>query len=146
MKKYLSLIVIMFFILLVSGCGRVRNQRQRSQSGSEFQMSTPSRKSSRNVSFRNPLAELRRFCRELEKNGDSYTVYEWAEAAERYNQIEMALLEYHYTDEEHKEIGYLEGKCAGYLARGVKNGEEKAEIRMEAAERGFNEVTSDIEW
>lgn len=89
---------------------------------------------------------MRSFCKELEKNSDKYTVYEWANAVDRYEQIELELLEYHYTDAEHEEIGYLEGKCAGYLARGVKNGEEKAEIRMEAAERGFEEVTSDIEW
>lgn len=148
-------IVLFFGFCFMCSCGSSDGPRERmaringegaeiGSNGNQYKSAGRGRKS--NVGSHNPLSKLRRFCNELEKNSSSYTIYEWADAADEYSRIEAELLEQHYNDAEHEEIGYLKGKCAGYLARGVKKSEEKMEIQIEAAERGFDEVVGEIDW
>lgn len=148
-------IVLFFGFCFMCSCGSSDGPRERmaringesaeiGSNGHQNKSACRGRKSI--VGSHNPLSKLRRFCDELEKNSSSYTIYEWADAADEYSRIEAELLKYNYDDAEHEEIGYLKGKCAGYLAKGVKEGEEKIEIQLEAAERGFDEVAGNLDW
>ncbi|MBR7019163.1 MAG: hypothetical protein IKH99_10030 [Prevotella sp.] len=67
---------------------------------------------------------LEKFSKELRDNSQYYTVDEWKKAGEEFLDIrkEIKKHELDYTAEQKKKIGVLEGKCAGYMAKGVKNG------------------------
>jgi hypothetical protein len=67
---------------------------------------------------------LEKFSHELRDNSQYYTVDEWKRAGEEFLDIrrEIKKHEFDYTAEQKKKIGVLEGKCAGYMAKGVKNG------------------------
>ena len=68
--------------------------------------------------------QLERFSYELRDHSANYSVHEWEEAAERFVEIrkEISRHELDYTPEQKARIGELEGKCAGYMAKGMKQG------------------------
>ena len=68
--------------------------------------------------------QLERFSYELRDHSANYSVREWEEAAERFVEIrkEISKHELDYTPEQKARIGELEGKCAGYMAKGMKQG------------------------
>ena len=68
--------------------------------------------------------QLERFSYELRDHSANYSVREWEEAAERFVEIrkEISKHELDYTPDEKTKIGKLEGKCAGYMAKGMKEG------------------------
>ena len=68
--------------------------------------------------------KLERFSYELRDHSANYSVREWEEAAQRFVEIrkEISKHELDYTPEQKARIGELEGKCAGYMARGMKQG------------------------
>ena len=70
------------------------------------------------------INRLEKFSYELRDNSQYYTVNDWRDAGEEFLDIRRDIKkhEFDYTPEQKKKIGVLEGKCAGYMAKGVKNG------------------------
>ena len=70
------------------------------------------------------ISQLENFSEELRKNSASYSVNEWKKAGEKFIKIRenISKHELDYTPEEKEKIGKLEGKCAGYMAKGMKEG------------------------
>lgn len=68
--------------------------------------------------------QLERFSYELRDHSANYSVREWEEAAQRFVELrkEISRHELDYTPEQKARIGELEGKCAGYMAKGMKQG------------------------
>lgn len=68
--------------------------------------------------------KLERFSYELRDHSASYTPREWEDAALRFVEIrkEISKHELDYTPEQKARIGQLEGQCAGYMAKGMKQG------------------------
>ena len=64
--------------------------------------------------------QLESFSIELRDNGANYDVSDWKEAAQRFQKIRKNIQKHDYTPAERKEIGELEGKCAGYFVSSVK--------------------------
>ena len=46
---------------------------------------------------------------------------DWKKAAYQFQKIRKDISKHDYTPAQRKQIGELEGKCAGYFAAGVKN-------------------------
>ena len=70
------------------------------------------------------INRLEKFSYELRDHSAYYTVDEWKDAAEKFVDIrkDISKHEMEYTPEQKKKIGVLEGKCAGYMAKGAKEG------------------------
>jgi len=70
------------------------------------------------------INQLENFSYELRDNSAYYTVDEWGRAADKFVKIRRNISkhELEYTSEEKKKIGVLEGRCAGYMGKGVKEG------------------------
>ena len=70
------------------------------------------------------INRLEKFSYELRDHSAYYTVDEWKQAAETFVDIrkDISKHEMDYTAEQKKKIGVLEGKCAGYMAKGAKEG------------------------
>ncbi|MDO4214312.1 MAG: hypothetical protein Q4D12_00145 [Bacteroidales bacterium] len=62
---------------------------------------------------------LRSFTNELEMNSKYYELQDWQRAKVKYERINDQLNkhQFDYTSEEKSEIGELQGRCAGYLAK-----------------------------
>lgn len=62
---------------------------------------------------------LRSFTNELEMNSKYYELRDWQRAKVKYERINDQLTrhQFDYTSEEKSEIGELQGRCAGYLAK-----------------------------
>ena len=73
---------------------------------------------------RSAIDELESFSYELRDHSANYTVDEWKEAGEKFVKIrkDISKHEFDYTAEEKAKIGRLEGDCARYMAKGVKDG------------------------
>ena len=70
------------------------------------------------------INQLENFSEELRKNSSQYSVNEWKKAGEKFVKIRenISKHEFDYTPDEKAKIGKLEGKCAGYMAKGMKEG------------------------
>ena len=70
------------------------------------------------------INRLEKFSYELRDHSASYSLDEWKDAAEKFMDIrnDIKKHEFEYTPEQKKKIGVLEGKCAGYMAKGAKEG------------------------
>lgn len=70
------------------------------------------------------INQLENFSEELRKNSSQYSVNEWKKAGEKFVKIRenISKHELDYTPDEKTKIGKLEGKCAGYMAKGMKEG------------------------
>lgn len=70
------------------------------------------------------INRLEKFSYELRDHSAYYTMDEWKHAAEKFVDIRKDIKkhEFEYTAEQKKKIGVLEGKCAGYMAKGAKEG------------------------
>ncbi|MBP5712149.1 MAG: hypothetical protein J6W77_03995 [Prevotella sp.] len=64
--------------------------------------------------------QLEKFSYELRDNCEYYNLEDWKKAAYDFQKIRKNLNKHDYTPAERKQIGELEGKCAGYFASGVK--------------------------
>ena len=53
--------------------------------------------------------------------GSFYKISDWKKAAYQFQKIRKDISKHDYTPAQRKQIGELEGKCAGYFAAGVKN-------------------------
>lgn len=73
---------------------------------------------------RHAINQLENFSEELRDHSAQYTIKQWQDAGERFVKIRKNISkhEFDYTPEEKARIGKLEGKCAGYMARGMKEG------------------------
>lgn len=67
------------------------------------------------------LSQLENFSYELRDNSDYYNLDDWKKAANQFQKIRNNINKHNYTSAERKQIGQLEGKCAGYFVTGVKN-------------------------
>ena len=69
------------------------------------------------------IDQLESFSYELRDHSANYTIDEWEEAGEKFVKIRKNISKHEldYTPEEKARIGKLEGKCAGYMARGAKD-------------------------
>ncbi len=70
------------------------------------------------------INQLESFSYELRDHSARYDVQDWQHAAERFVRIRKNISkhEFEYTSEEKAKIGKLEGQCAGYMGKGVKEG------------------------
>ncbi len=67
------------------------------------------------------LSQLENFSYELRDNSEYYNLADWKKAANQFQKIRNNINKHDYTSAERKQIGQLEGKCAGYFVTGVKN-------------------------
>ena len=65
---------------------------------------------------------LERFSVELRDESQTYTLTEWKQAANRFVELRKQIAKHHYTPEERKRIGQLEGRCLRYMVEGAKDG------------------------
>ena len=70
------------------------------------------------------INQLENFSVELRDHSAQYSVNEWKKAGEKFVDIrkDISKHEFDYTPDEKTKIGKLEGKCAGYMAKGMKEG------------------------
>ena len=70
------------------------------------------------------MSQLEDFSYELRDNSARYTVHDWEQAGKKFVKIRKRISKHEldYTPEEKEKIGKLEGKCAGYMAKGLKEG------------------------
>ena len=70
------------------------------------------------------INQLENFSYELRDHSSRYSVNDWPRAGEKFLKIRQNISkhELEYTPEEKDRIGKLEGKCAGYMAKGMKEG------------------------
>lgn len=70
------------------------------------------------------INQLEDFSYELRDNSAQYSIREWEKAGKKFVKIRkrIAKHELDYTPAEKAEIGELEGKCAGYMANGMRQG------------------------
>ncbi|MDY6249348.1 MAG: hypothetical protein SPL55_08000 [Prevotella sp.] len=70
------------------------------------------------------INRLEKFSVELCDHSAQYSVNEWKKAGEKFVDIrkDISKHELDYTPDEKTKIGKLEGKCAGYMAKGMKEG------------------------
>lgn len=70
------------------------------------------------------INQLEKFSYELRDNSRNYDVEDWQKAGEKFVKIRRDINkhEHDYTAEEKAKIGRLEGDCARYMAKGVKDG------------------------
>ena len=70
------------------------------------------------------INQLENFSYELRDNSAQYSVRQWEKAGKKFIKIRknIAKHELDYTPAEKAEIGELEGKCAGYMANGMRQG------------------------
>jgi hypothetical protein len=66
------------------------------------------------------LSRLERFSYELRDNGEYYSFKDWEKAADKFTDIRKQINKHDYNSQERQYIGELEGKCAGYVYKGVK--------------------------
>ena len=70
------------------------------------------------------ISQLENFSYELRDHSASYSINEWERAGEKFVKIRKNISKHEldYTPEEKAKIGKLEGQCAGYMAKGMKEG------------------------
>ena len=70
------------------------------------------------------ISQLENFSYELRDHSARYSINEWERAGEKFVKIRknIAKHELDYTPDEKAKIGKLEGQCAGYMAKGMKEG------------------------
>ncbi|MBR1463665.1 MAG: hypothetical protein IJ604_09900 [Prevotella sp.] len=70
------------------------------------------------------INRLERFSYELRDHSAYYDLDDWKKAAEKFVDIrkDISKHELEYTSEQKARIGKLEGKCAGYMSKGAKEG------------------------
>ena len=70
------------------------------------------------------ISQLENFSYELRDHSARYSIIEWERAGEKFVKIRKNISKHEldYTPEEKAKIGKLEGQCAGYMAKGMKEG------------------------
>ena len=70
------------------------------------------------------ISQLENFSYELRDHSARYSINEWERAGEKFVNIRKNISKHEldYTPEEKAKIGKLEGQCAGYMAKGMKEG------------------------
>lgn len=70
------------------------------------------------------ISRLEKFSYELRDHSAYYDLNDWKKAAEKFVDIrkDISKHEFEYTSEQKARIGQLEGKCAGYMSKGAKEG------------------------
>lgn len=70
------------------------------------------------------INQLEDLSTELREHSRYYNARDWEWAGERFVEIRKKISEHEfdYTPEQKRRIGQLEGECAGYMAKGVKEG------------------------
>ena len=70
------------------------------------------------------INQLEDYSYELRDNARYYSVSDWEKSVDKFVKIRKKIAKHgrEYTTDEKKHIGELEGQCAGYMAKGAKNG------------------------
>ena len=68
------------------------------------------------------INDLEKFSFELRDNSQYYTAKKWRKAVDKFGKIRREISRHDYTVAERQRIGRLEGDCARYMVRGVKEG------------------------
>ena len=70
------------------------------------------------------ISQLENFSYELRDHSARYSINEWEQAGEKFVKIRKNISKHEldYTPDEKAKIGKLEGQCAGYMAKGMKEG------------------------
>lgn len=68
------------------------------------------------------ISQMERLSNDLRDNSAYYTIQDWKDAANKFGDIRKRMTRYRYTPEERRHIGELEGQCARYMVKGIKDG------------------------
>ncbi|MGN0187482.1 MAG: hypothetical protein ACI392_07050 [Paludibacteraceae bacterium] len=90
------------------------------------------------------LDDLETFTARIEQKSATWSLAEWDDALQQFNEITQSLERYNYTDEELQHIGHLEGRCTAYfVAHYATQFEEQAHDALQefqGALEGFLDV------
>ena len=68
------------------------------------------------------INQMERLRNDLRDNSAYYTIQDWEDAARKFGDIRKRMTRYRYTPEQRRQIGELEGQCARYMVKGIKDG------------------------
>lgn len=68
------------------------------------------------------IQQMERLSYDLRDNSAYYTIKDWENAAKKFGDIRKRMTRYDYTPAERRQIGELEGNCARYMVKGIKDG------------------------
>lgn len=73
---------------------------------------------------RQAINQLETLSEDLRDNSSHYSVKQWQKAVERFIKVreKISKHELEYTADEKARIGQLEGRCAAYMSKGLKDG------------------------
>jgi hypothetical protein len=66
------------------------------------------------------IVQLENLSNDLRDNSEYYRLEDWKNAVNQFQKIRKNIGKHDYTPAERKQIGKLEGQCAGYFATGLK--------------------------
>ena len=66
------------------------------------------------------ITQLENLSNDLRDNSEYYKLEDWKDAVNQFQKIRKNISKHDYTPAERKQIGKLEGQCAGYFATGLK--------------------------
>lgn len=67
------------------------------------------------------LSDLEKFTNRMEQKSESWSLADWDDAAQHYDEIIQTLSRYDYSDEELQRIGQLKGRCTAYFLKHYTN-------------------------
>lgn len=68
------------------------------------------------------INQMERLSNDLRDNSAYYNLQDWENAARKFGDIRERMTHYRYTPEQRRRIGELEGQCARYMVKGIKDG------------------------
>ena len=68
------------------------------------------------------INQLQSLSDDLQYKSRNYDSQDWQKAADRFAKVRKDINRHDYSPEEWREIGKLEGQCATYFVKGVKDG------------------------
>ena len=102
-----------------------------------------------NNNVSDPIQDLESLIEKVEKESESYTSEDWEDIAEKYSLIEEDMLNYEYTEKELREIGRLQGKLFGKVAKSALKDfhdvMDDLKKQVEGGIEGFLEEMGDLE-
>jgi len=68
------------------------------------------------------IRDMQSLAYDLRDNSAYYTISDWEKAAKHFGDIRKKMTKFDYTPAERRQIGELEGQCARYMVKGIKDG------------------------
>jgi hypothetical protein len=83
------------------------------------------------------LSDYRALAKELKVNSSNYTAEEWDDAVRKYEKLEKAVEQCHFSNKEKKELNRLRGQCAAYMLKSIT---KQTKLHMEDAMEQFSDM------